>query len=154
MSSAFEPAVGAIELISFEIADQAFCIDIRHVKEIRCWTPATPIPHAPRAVLGVINLRGLVMAVVDLRGHLGLGETVPNSRHVIVVVQDGERLAGILVDAVQETFQVDASLIQAPPSAAGPASLAYVDAVIPLDGRLLSRLVVASLLPQTVLEAA
>lgn len=136
-----------IELISFEIADQSFCIDIRHVREIRCWSPATPIPHAPPAILGVINLRGSVMAVVDLRSHLGLGRTEPTSRHVIVVIQDGDRVAGVLVDAVQETFQTRASLLQPPPSTGDPSSMTFVDALLPLEGRMMSRLVVASLLP-------
>lgn len=143
-----------IELISFEIADQAFCIDIRHVREIRCWTPATPIPHAPEAILGVINLRGSVMAVLDLRAHLGLGRTEPTSRHVIVVIQDGERVAGVLVDAVQETFQTQSRLLQSPPATGDPSTLSLVDAILPLEGRMLSRLVVAALLPaQTRLAA-
>lgn len=136
-----------IELISFEIADQAFCIDIRNVREIRCWTPATPIPHAPEAILGVINLRGTVMAVVDLRAHLGLGRTEPTSRHVIVVIQDGDRVAGVLVDAVQETFQTETRLLQPPPSTGEATAMAFVDAILPLEGRMLSRLVVSALLP-------
>jgi purine-binding chemotaxis protein CheW len=70
------------ELISFEIGEQAFCIDIAAVREIRGWTVATPVPNSPRYLLGVINLRGGVMPVLDLRQRLGLGVTDPTSRHV------------------------------------------------------------------------
>ena len=143
-----------IELISFEIADQEFCIDIRSVREIRGWTPATRIPNSPPYVLGVINLRGSVMPVLDLRYRLGLGETTASSRHVFVVVQDGDRVAGLMVDAVQETFVVDGALLQAPPELGGGDEARFVDAIIPLEGRMLSRLVVSALLPRRTQIAA
>lgn len=138
---------GKFELISFEIADQEFCIDIRAVREIRGWTPATPMPHTPPYMLGVINLRGSIMPVLDLRNRLDLGLTEASSRHVIVVVQHGERLAGLLVDAVQETFVIDESLLQPPPDMDSTSSARFIDAIIPMEGRMLSRLVVESLLP-------
>ncbi len=144
-----------LELISFEIGGQEYCIDVRSVREIRGWTPATPMPQTPDYILGVINLRGAVMPVLDLRCRLGLGRTEPSSRHVIVVIQHGSRLAGILVDGVQETFQLAASLLQTPPAMGSDASEQFVDAIIPLEGRMLSRLVVGSLLPlEAVGEAA
>ncbi|MDH4385837.1 MAG: chemotaxis protein CheW [Caulobacter sp.] len=143
-----------IELISFEIADQEFCIDIRAVREIRGWTAAVRMPHTPAYMLGVINLRGLVMPVLDLRARLGLGETVASTRHVIVVVQDGSRVAGLLVDSVQETFMVEASLLQEPPCMDSTETDRFVDAIIPLERRMLSRLVVSSLLPRDMPLAA
>ncbi len=144
-----------LELISFEIAGQEFCIDIRAVREIRGYTASTPLPHTPPYILGVINLRGAIMPVLDLRDRLGLGLTEASSRHVIVVVQHGERMAGLLVDAVQETFVVEESLMQTPPSVESTAEEVFVDAILPLDGgRMLSRLVVSALLPAEVRAAA
>ena len=154
MNTLETPIDDKIELISFEIAGQEFCIDIRSVREIRGWTPATRLPHTPPYVLGVINLRGAVMPVLDLRNRLGLGTTEASTRHVFVVVQDGPRLAGLMVDAVQETFVVDASLIQAPPDVGGGSEIQFVDAIFPLEGRMLSRLVVAALLPDETRIAA
>lgn len=133
-----------LELISFEIAEQEFCIDIRAVREIRGWTPATPIPNAPRYLRGVINLRGAVMPVMDLRCRLGLGVTDPTARHVVVVVHHDGRTVGVLVDGVQETFQVEASLLQ-PCPASCDSDLVFVDAILPIEGRMLSRLVLKSL---------
>jgi purine-binding chemotaxis protein CheW len=138
---------GRLELISFEIAGQEFCIDIRSVREIRGWTPVTRMPHTPPYVLGVINLRGSVMPVLDLRSRLGLGDTEASSRHVFVVVQHGIRLAGLMVDAVQETFVVDEGLMQPPPFMDSSEADVLVDAILPMEGRMLSRLVVGALLP-------
>ncbi|QUD89189.1 chemotaxis protein CheW [Phenylobacterium montanum] len=143
-----------LELISFEIAGQEFCIDIRAVREIRGWTPATPIPQTPSYVKGVINLRGAVIPVLDLRNRLGLGMTEPMSRHVIVVIQYEANVVGLLVDGVQETFQVDATMLQPPPAVGSTATTRFVDAIIPMEGRMLSRLVVGSLLPAEQREAA
>lgn len=136
-----------VELIAFEIGGQGFCIDIVSVREIRGWTPAAPLPQTPDYVLGVINLRGAVMPVLDVRLRLGLGVTEQTSRHVIIVIQDGPRLAGLLVDAVQETFVVEASLFQAPPDLTIDTDTPFVDAILPLKDRMLSRLVISSLIP-------
>ena len=92
----------ASELISFRIGAQEFCVDIMAVREIRGWTPATPLPQAPSYVRGVINLRGAVLPIVDLSARLGLGDTEPSVRNVIIVVRIGTRLVGLLVDAVSE----------------------------------------------------
>ena len=62
----------ARELISFQIGTQEFCVDITSVREIRGFTPATPVPHAPPHMRGVINLRGAVMPVIDLGRRLGM----------------------------------------------------------------------------------
>jgi len=144
---------GQLELISFEIGGQEFCIDISVVREIRGWTPATAMPQTPDYIRGVINLRGAVMPVLDLRNRLGLGRTEPSSRHVIVVVQFESRMVGLLVDAVQETFMVDATLLQPPPAMDTTGEL-FVDAIIPLEGRMLSRLVVGALMPGGIAMAA
>ena len=154
MNGDVDDANRILELISFEIADQEFCIDIRAVREIRGWTPVTPMPQTPAYVSGVINLRGSVIPVLDLRDRLGLGKTQASSRHVIVVVQDGDRIAGLLVDGVQETFQVEGSLLQPPPEVGAPAADRFVDAILPIDGRMLSRLVVGALFPQSAQWAA
>lgn len=142
-----------MELISFEIADQDFCVDIRSVREIRGWTATTPVPHAPDYMMGVINLRGAVMPVVDLRARLGLGRTEPSERHVIVVMQHGGVTAGLLVDAVQETFVVPEEDMQAPPPVQSGTER-FVDAIFPLEGKLLSRLAVDVLLPRELEVAA
>lgn len=145
---------GTVEVIVLEVGGNAFCIDIRSVREIRGFTASTPLPQAPDFVLGVINLRGTVMPVLDLRARLGLGVTEATGRHVIVVVQHGDRPAGLLVDAVQETMILPAEQLQAPPRFDSAGGDVFVDAVIPLEGRILSLLNVPSMLPAEVLAMA
>jgi purine-binding chemotaxis protein CheW len=139
-------AQGALEMISLTVAGHAFCIDIASVREIRGWTPATPLPQAPDYVVGVINLRGAVMPVLDLSARLGLGATEITGRHVTVVVQKDDELVGLVVDEVQETIMVDASELQPPPHFPETETV-FVDALIPREGQILGRLRIEALLP-------
>jgi purine-binding chemotaxis protein CheW len=148
LTDVFSPGDGRVEVITLVVREVEFCVDIKAVREIRGWTPATPVPHAPPYVKGVINLRGAVMPVLDLAARLDLGVTEPTSRHVIVVAQCGDQLAGLLVDSVQETFFVSAAQLQAPPAVCGRDGEAIIDAILPMDGRMISRLVVERLVPQ------
>ena len=77
------------------------------VREIRGWTPATALPHAPAYVRGVINLRGSVLPIVDLAERLGFPQTEATQRHVIIVVQVDAQIVGLLVDAVSDILSHD-----------------------------------------------
>jgi purine-binding chemotaxis protein CheW len=142
------------ELVSFRIGDQEFCIDIMSVREIRGWTPATAIPHSPKFVRGVINLRGVVLPVVDLASRLGLLSTEPTARHVIIVTQIGTRIAGLLVDEVSDILSLDQNLIQPTPDVTSHVARNFVRGVVAMEGRMISIITLDSLLPNEELEAA
>lgn len=142
------------ELIAFRIGDQEFCVDIRAVREIRGWSPATPLPLAPAYVRGVINLRGAVLPIVDLGGRLGLGTTEPEARHVIIVARVGLRTVGLLVEAVSDILGVAEEMIQPTPDIACEVVRAFVKGVIPVDGRMISLIALDGLLPETEVEEA
>ena len=91
---------GVRQYIKFLATGQEYATDIMGVREIRGWTETTVVPHAPEYVRGVINLRGIVLPVIDLKARLGLGMTEASSAHVIIVLESGTRITGILVDAV------------------------------------------------------
>jgi purine-binding chemotaxis protein CheW len=93
------PTAGA-ELITVRIGDQQFAIDIMSVREIRGWAASTPLPHAPAYVRGMINLRGVILPVVDLGARLGLAPTSAGRFSVVVVAEIDGRQIGLLVDAV------------------------------------------------------
>ena len=143
-----------IELMAFRIGAQEFCIDIVSVREIRGWTPATPLPHSPQFVRGVINLRGAVLPIVDLAARLGLGSVDPSSRHVIIVAQVGRQIVGLLVDAVSEILTVPDGAIQPTPNVASELAKTFVRGVLALDGRMISFVALDEILPKTLLEAA
>ena len=142
------------ELIAFRIGDQEFCVDIRAVREIRGWAPATPLPGAPAYVRGVINLRGAVLPIVDLSGRLGLGSAVPSARHVIIVARLGMRTVGLLVEAVSNILSISEDAIQATPDVACDTVRSFVKGVIPMDGRMISLIALDGLLPEAEVEEA
>jgi purine-binding chemotaxis protein CheW len=126
------------ELISFLIGEQEFCVDITSVREIRGWTPATPVPHAPPFLLGVINLRGAVMPVIDLGARLGMATAPPTARHVIIVAKMGEHSVGLVVDAVCETFAVRPEQVQPLPDIGGEPASSVVRGFLQVDDRMIS----------------
>ena len=142
------------ELISFRIADQEFCVDVMSVREIRGWTAATPLPHSLEYVLGVINLRGAVLPIVDLGARLGLGVTAPSARNVIIVTHIGERTVGLLVDAVSDILTTTDDVIQPTPDVASDIVRTFVKGVLAIDGRMISLLSLDNVLPALEAEAA
>src|SRR6185312_6863614 len=92
------------ELIAFRIGEQEYSVDVRAVREIRGWTPAMRLPHSPDYVLGVINLRGQALPIVDLAARMGFAPAKPTSRHAIIVAEIENEDVGLLVDGVSEIF--------------------------------------------------
>jgi purine-binding chemotaxis protein CheW len=115
-----QPAGGqALRIVTFRIADRHFGVDVSTVREIRGWQPTTPLPNAAPHVLGVVNLRGIVLPVHDLRQRIGLGPTAVGPSSVVIVIAIGEQLAGILVDAVSDIVDVPESQLRAAPEMGG-----------------------------------
>jgi purine-binding chemotaxis protein CheW len=142
------------ELISFRIGEQEFCVDIMVVREIRGWTPATPLPRAPSYLCGVINLRGAVLPIVDLAARLGFDATDPTQRHVIIVAQIGKQVVGMLVDAVSDILTVSDEIVQPPPDVASEMVRNFVTGLLAIDGRMISLISLDRILPNAELEAA
>lgn len=142
------------ELISFRIGEQEFCVDIMAVREIRGWTPATPVPHSPDYVRGVINLRGAVLPVIDLAARLGLGVAQATARHVIIVVQIGRRQMGLLVDAVCDILSTADHAVQKTPDVASDSTTQFVRGLIAMEGRMISLIDLACVLDEREAEAA
>ena len=147
-------AGGRQELISFRVGAQEFCVDIMAVREIRGWTPATPLPHSPDYVRGVINLRGAVLPVVDLGARLGLGVAQPSARSVIIVARINDRTVGMLVDAVSDILTVTDEVVQATPDVACDTVKTFVKGILAVDGRMISLISLDNIVPDMQAEAA
>lgn len=147
-------AEGRRELIAFRVGEQEFCVDIMQVREIRGWSPATPMPHTPSYVRGVLNLRGAVLPVVDLGARLGLGAAEPTARHVVIVARVGEQTVGLLVDAVSDILTVTHDVVQAPPDVGCETVKAFIKGILAIEGRMISLIALEDVLPQPVAEAA
>ncbi|MGO9740906.1 MAG: chemotaxis protein CheW [Roseiarcus sp.] len=147
-------AGGPREFIAFRIGVQEFCIDIMSVREIRGWTPATALPRAPGFVRGVINLRGVVLPVIDLAERLGFAPAAPTPRHVIIVAQTGRQVVGLLVDAVSDIIAAPSEKVQPTPDVGSDAARAFVIGVLAIDDRMISLIALDSVMPNVAGEAA
>lgn len=143
-----------IELVSFRIGEQEFCVDIMAVREIRGWAPATPLPQTPPYMRGVINLRGAVLPILDLAVRLELPATEPSARSVIIVIAADNRLVGLLVDAVSDILSVSRDAIQPTPDVACDRVRNFVRGLMSLDGRMISQIAVERILPDVEAIAA
>jgi purine-binding chemotaxis protein CheW len=143
-----------VELLSFRLAEEEYSVDIMSVREIRGWTRATPLPHAPAHVRGVINLRGTVLPVVDLSVRLGMPPVEGDARNVIIVVQVGSQTAGLLVDAVSDILALPRSELQTPPELAADTAHSFIEALTIVEGRMIRVLDLTAVLPDDSAEAA
>lgn len=126
-----------VELLTFQLSDQEYSLDIMCVREIRGWTKTTPLPHAPRHMKGVINLRGTVLPVMDLAERLGLPAQEQTDRNVIVVVKYGDCMTGLLVDAVSDIIALSSGDLQPPPETGAGVSSNVIKALTLLDDRMI-----------------
>jgi purine-binding chemotaxis protein CheW len=142
------------EYITFRIGSQYFCVDIMSVREIRGWTPATALPRSPGFVRGVINLRGVVLPVIDLSERLGFMPAEPSQRHVIIVAQTGKQVIGLLVDAVSDIIAMPTDKLQPTPDVGSEAAREFVVGVMAIDDRMVSVVALESIMPNVSGEAA
>src|SRR5215468_1737124 len=106
---------GLSQFISFAIGDDQYGVDIMAVREIKGWSQITPLPRQPDYMRGVLNLRGVMVPIIDLRCRFGQGMTEATPLHVVIVVQIGANHVGLLADRVLDIVAIDAAQIQPVP---------------------------------------
>lgn len=119
-----------LEIIAFRLHDQEFCVRTTTIREIRGWGPATPIPHAPSDVIGVMNLRGTVIPIIDLAYKLGMKSTEANERSAIVVAEVHGMATGLVVDRVSDILTITADLLQPVQDISVSNGMRYADGII------------------------
>jgi purine-binding chemotaxis protein CheW len=124
-------------LATFFLGREEYGVDVRLVQEIIRVTEITPVPRAPAFINGVINLRGRIIPVVDLRKKLGLGEVAIARASRIVVVKIKDRLVGLLVDGASQVLKVPVSTIEAAPDEVTEIDATAIRGVAKLPGRLI-----------------
>lgn len=135
------------EYVTLMSGGQGFGIEIRQIIEIRRWSAITALPHAPFGVLGVINLRGAVVPIVDLAARLGLGATPDTGRSVFVITRIDQRTVGLLVDSVSEIITVRQDQFRDVPAAAGLEGGHCVQALIEADVDIIRVVDLSAVLP-------
>jgi purine-binding chemotaxis protein CheW len=124
-------------LATFFLADEEYGVDVRLVQEIIRVTEITQVPRAPEYIRGVINLRGRIIPVVDLKRKLGLGAVELTRQSRIVVAKVDERAIGLLVDGASQVLRVPVSCIEQAPEEIGESNASYIRGVAKLEARLI-----------------
>ena len=136
------------QLLSVRIGHQEFAMSIMAIREIRGWIASTPLPHAPLYIKGMINLRGSVLAIIDLAVRLGQPTREPTAASVVVVVEIDDKVAGLLVDAVSDIITVTDEMRQMTPDTGKTVSRAYVESLIMINERIIGILSLSAVMPQ------
>jgi len=126
-----------LQLVSFNIGDEEFGVDILHVQEINRMLEVTRVPRVREYVDGVINLRGKVIPIVDLRCRFGMERREHDKHTRIVVVELSGRVIGFVVDAVREVLRIPRRVTEPPPPLVGSVHEEFITAVGKLEDRLL-----------------
>jgi len=126
-----------LRYVTFRLEEEVYGINVMQVQEVLRVTEIAPVPGAPHYVLGIINLRGNVVTVVDTRERLGLGSKEMEESTRIVIIEADKMVVGILVDAVAEVVDLRTSEIESAPSVGNDESSKYIQGVASRDGDLL-----------------
>jgi purine-binding chemotaxis protein CheW len=124
---------GIVEFISFSIGNDRYGVDIMAVREIKGWSDIVRLPNQPDYMRGVLNLRGAMVPIVDLRCRFGQGVTETTPLHVVIIVQIGDKLVGILADRVLDIVSFEAAKIQAVPQVAKRSEAEVIAGLISVD---------------------
>lgn len=135
-----EPGAHTDQFLTFIMADEEYGVDILSVQEIRGWEPATAIPNAPEYMKGVINLRGTIVPIIDLRQRFHLPEQEYSRITVVIVLKiptkRGERVTGIVVDAVSDVYSLSGDEMKAPPDVGGHENTSYIKGLISVNEKM------------------
>lgn len=137
----------ALGVVAVQVRAQEFALDIMSVREIRGWSPPTPLALAPSYVQGMIDLRGVVIPIIDLGARLALGTSETRATSVVVVTEVRGRLAGLLVDGVSDLIDVEAARLQPTPETGSAEPGEVIAGIFEIEGRILSLIDLNAVVP-------
>jgi purine-binding chemotaxis protein CheW len=138
-TNSVDPSLGndLIRLVSFKVGSEQFAVDILRVQEINRMMELTQVPQSPAGVCGVINLRGRIVPVLDLRTRLGIQVSEQSEASRIIVVEIQGSTVGFIVDAVHQVLQIDPRIIEPTPQITSGKDTSYIQGVAKLDASLM-----------------
>ncbi|NOX26956.1 MAG: purine-binding chemotaxis protein CheW [Gammaproteobacteria bacterium] len=145
------------QYLTFILADEEYGVDILRVQEIKGWGSVTPIPNTPEFIKGVINLRGTIVPIIDLRQRFGLKKMEYGKLTVVIVLkvvcEVGERVMGIIVDAVSDVYNVAEEEMKPPPDFGSVVSIDYVKGLATVGEKMVIVLDIDHLLTSSVYDS-
>jgi purine-binding chemotaxis protein CheW len=124
------------QFLTFKLAGEEYGVGILSVQEIRGWSAVTAIPHSPTWLLGVINLRGAVVPIIDLRIKFDFAKAEYNEFTVVIILNVGERVVGVVVDGVSDVITLSADQIKPAPSLGSNTDTSHIIGFGTLDERM------------------
>jgi purine-binding chemotaxis protein CheW len=134
------------QLISFAIGDDQYGVDIMAVREIKGWTDITHLPKQPDYVRGVLNLRGVIVPIIDLRCRFGQGLTEATALHIVIIVHIGSKPVGLLADRVLDIVSLDEAQIQPVPKIAASQRVSFLSGLVTIDSGMIALIDLPNLL--------
>jgi len=128
------------QYVTFAVDNSQYGIEITKVREIKGWSEPTELPNSPYAMRGVQNLRGVIVPIFDLRAQFGLGETQAREEHVVIIVTLGDRLIGVLVDAVSDILTLEPGEVLPVPAMEQSGSQRFLSGLVSRDNRMVALL--------------
>lgn len=125
------------EYLTFRLGGEEYGVDILKVQEIRSYDTVTRLPEAPDFIKGVINLRGTIVPVIDMRVKLKLGEAAYDKQTVMIILNVADKVVGMVVDGVSDVITLASSQIRPPPEFNGVLETRYITGLGALDDRML-----------------
>jgi purine-binding chemotaxis protein CheW len=141
------------EFISFAIGDEQYGVDIMAVREIKGWSGVTQLPNQPEYMRGVLNLRGVMVPIVDLRCRFGQGLTDATPMHVVIVVQVDTKTVGLLADRVLDIVAVDVSQIQPVPQVSRSSRTDFLSGLVTMEATMIALIELNNLLAEQAADA-
>lgn len=141
-----------VQLVSFNIGDEEFGVDILKVQEINRMVDITRVPNSPEYVEGVINLRGKVIPIINMRKRLGMTPKPLDKDTRIIVVEIEKKVVGFIVDSVNEVLRINKSITEPPPSMVAGIDSDFITAIAKLEDRLLILLDLEKILTRSEIE--
>jgi purine-binding chemotaxis protein CheW len=142
------------QFISFAIGDDQYGVDIMAVREIKGWSDITHLPKQPEYVRGVLNLRGAIVPIVDLRCRFGQGVTETTPLHIVIIVQIDGRQVGLIGDRVLDIVSVDAAQIQKVPRTGHGYQTGFLSGLVTHDDGMIALIDLPNLLARSEAESA
>lgn len=125
------------EFLAFTLGSEEYCIDILKVQEIRGYETVTPIPNTPAFMKGVVNLRGIIVPIIDLRIKLELAKVEYDQFTVVIILSIRGRVVGIVVDSVSDVVALAPEEIKEAPQMGAAIKTDYIDGLVTMDERML-----------------
>lgn len=143
------PEIDLRKIVAFDLDNELYGVDIAMVAEIMCLVSIRPLPNVPDFILGLINLRGSIVPVIDLRARFQLQRKPWDSESRIIVMKDKEMLVGVVVDRLWEMLRLPPEVFQPPPEVGAKIDAEYFKEVSPIEGRMLIVLDIKKVLNDT-----